>query len=214
MRAQRSNEVLVEDAKTSEPAPRTDQAPKTRREGSGPGGFSWKTIALVALGIYALLLIILNSKSVSVDFVFVSQKTRVIFLVLLSVALGALIMWLVPRTGKRRKERPSPSGSEQAASRPGEGRGREGWNWKAIILAALGIYALLLIILNAKTVSVNFVFFSQKTRVIFLVLLSMALGALLVWLVPRMRHGRKEKAVSASRDDASASTADIGTGSG
>ena len=68
-------------------------------------------IILVALGIYALLLIILNSKSVSVDFVFVSQRTRVIFLVLLSIALGALIAWLIPRRRQSRKERRSTSAS-------------------------------------------------------------------------------------------------------
>jgi len=209
----------VEDSETSQPAPQTDQATKKRREGSGPGGFSWKTIALLALGIYALLLIILNSKSVSVDFVFVSQKTRVIFLVLLSVALGALIMWLIPRTRRRRKERPSRSSSEQAATRSEDKGVKEGLNWKAIILAALGIYALLLIILNSKTVSVNFVFVSQKTRVIFLVLLSIALGALLVWLVPRMRHRGKEKpstpsSASPPSDEAPASPADIGSHSG
>lgn len=205
----------MEGSKTSQPAPQADRATK-RREGSGPGGFSWKTIALAVLGIYALLLIILNSKSVSIDFVFVSEKTRVIFLVLLCVALGALIMWLIPRTRNRRKKRPSRPSSEQAAGRSGDGHARDGWNWKAIMLAALGIYALLLIILNSKTVSVNFVFVSQKTRVIFLVLLSMALGALLVWLVPRMRHGREDKraAVSTSGDETPASAADIGTESG
>ena len=90
------------------------------------------------------------------------------------------------------------------------GSGHRRISWKAIILAAVGIYALLLIILNAKTVSLDFVFFSQKTRVIFLVLLGMALGALIMLLVPRMRHGRKEKRstsapVSPPRDDTPAS---------
>ena len=89
---------------TSQPAAQSDQTAKKRWQGSGPGGYSWKAIILVALGIYALLLIILNSKSVSIDFVFVSQRTRVIFLVLLSMALGALIAWLVPRMPHGRKE--------------------------------------------------------------------------------------------------------------
>jgi uncharacterized integral membrane protein len=80
-------------------------------EGSGPGGISWKAIILAALGIYALLLIILNSKTVPDDFVFVSQRTRVIFLVLLSLALGALISWLVPRMQHSRKENRSTSAS-------------------------------------------------------------------------------------------------------
>ena len=90
---------------TSQPAAQSDQAAKKRWQGSGPGGYSWKAIILVALGIYALLLIILNAKTVSLDFVFFSHKTRVIFLVLLSMALGALIMWLVPRKRRSRKEK-------------------------------------------------------------------------------------------------------------
>ena len=68
---------------------------------------------------------------------------------------------------------------------------RGGWSWKAILLAALGIYAVLLIVLNRKTVSVDFVVFTEKTRVIWLVLLGIALGALIVWLVPRIRRQRK-----------------------
>jgi uncharacterized integral membrane protein len=54
---------------------------------------------------------------------------------------------------------------------------RQGWNWKAILLAALGIYAVLLIVLNRKTVSVDFVVFTEKTRVIWLVLLASPSGA-------------------------------------
>ena len=97
--------------KTSQSAAQSDRAAKKPWEGSGPGGFSWKAIILAALGIYALLLIILNSKTVPVDFVFVSERTRVIFLVLLSMALGALISWLVPRMRHSRKEKRSTSAS-------------------------------------------------------------------------------------------------------
>jgi len=75
----------------------------------------------------------------------------------------------------------------------GAGGGPGGYSWKAILLAALGVYALLLIIVNSKRVDVNFVFFHAKTRVIFLVLLSMGLGALLMWLAPRMRQKRKQE---------------------
>ncbi len=64
-------------------------------------------ILIAALAIYAVLLIVFNSKTVSVDFVFVTEKTRVIWLVLLSVALGALIMWLLRGSGgNASRERP------------------------------------------------------------------------------------------------------------
>ena len=180
------------ESKTSEPAAKSNGTAKKPWQGSGPGGFSWKAIALAALGVYALLLIIQNSRSVSVSFVFFSQRTRVIYLVLLCIGLGALIAWLIPRIRRGRKEkRSSAKGSAEANAEQRGGTG--GINWKVIILVALAIYALLLIILNAKTVSVDFVFFSQKTRVVFLVLLSMALGALIVWLVPRRRRSRKER---------------------
>jgi uncharacterized integral membrane protein len=149
---------------------------------------------LAALGIYALLLIIQNSKTVSVDFVFFSRETRVIYLVLLSMALGGLIMWLLPRR-RRRKAKSASAHSDHPDRKPWQGSGPGGLSWKAILVGVLAIYALLLIILNSKTVSIDFVFGSRQTRVIWLVLLSMALGALIVWLVPRIRH-RRDKQVA------------------
>jgi len=114
-------------------------------------GWSWKAILLVALGIYAVLLIILNRKTVSVDFVIATEKTRVVWLVLLSIALGALIIWLVPRLRRRHRNR-------RRASEPADERsGIAGVSWKVILLAALAIYAVLLIVFNSKTVSVNFI---------------------------------------------------------
>ena len=86
---------------TSQPSAQSDRAAKKPWHGSGPGGYSWKAILLAVLGIYALLLIIQNSRSVSVSFVFFSQRTRVIYLVLLCMALGALITWLVPTDATR-----------------------------------------------------------------------------------------------------------------
>jgi len=139
----------------------------------------------VALGIYAVLLIILNRKTVSVDFVVATEKTRVVWLILLSIALGALIFWLVPRLRRRHRNR-------RRTSEPADERsGIAGVSWKVILLAALAIYAVLLIVFNSKTVSVNFVVITEKTRVIWLVLLSVALGALIMWLLPRIRRQRK-----------------------
>ena len=113
---------------TSQPAAPSDRAAKRRWEGSGPGGLSWKAILLAALGVYALLLIIQNSRSVSVDFVFFSQQTRVIYLVLLCMALGALIAWLVPRMRQGRNAKRSSSDSKRAD------RGQGGISWKAIVM--------------------------------------------------------------------------------
>jgi uncharacterized integral membrane protein len=144
-------------------------------------GFDWKAILVGALAIYAFLLIILNRKKVSVDFVFFSTTTRVVWLVLLSIALGALIMWLVPRMRRRRRR-----SARRTDEPPRDGRG--GLSWKAILIGALAIYAVLLIVFNSKKVSVNFVFLAERTRVIWLVLLSVALGALIAWLAPRMRR--------------------------
>ena len=153
-------------------------------------GWSWKAILLLALGVYALLLIILNRKTVSVDFVVFTEKTRVIWLVLLSIALGALIMSLAPRL-RRRKRRKSAETTDERG-------GVAGVSWKVILLAALAIYAVLLIVFNSKTVSLNFVFVTEKTRVIWLVLLSVVLGALIMWLLPRIRRQRKLPADAAA----------------
>jgi uncharacterized integral membrane protein len=106
--------------------------------------------------------------------------------------------------------------SNTPAKKPWQGGGPGGLSWKAIVLAVLGIYALLLIILNSKKVSVDFVFFSAETSVFILVLLTMALGALIMWLVPRIRQHRKERRsapapVSPPRDEIAASGSDMGT---
>jgi uncharacterized integral membrane protein len=77
-------------------------AGQQRTAGDARSGISWKTIVLIVIGIYALVLILLNSKQVKIDFVFFHARTRVFVLVLLSMALGALIMWLVPRFRSRR----------------------------------------------------------------------------------------------------------------
>jgi uncharacterized integral membrane protein len=82
---------------------RLEEQPKgaDRKARRGLAGFSWKTVALVALGIYAVILIFVNSQRVKLDFVFFHAQTRLIFLVVLSMALGALVMWLFPRFRRR-----------------------------------------------------------------------------------------------------------------
>ena len=64
--------------------------------------------------------------------------------------------------------------------------------WKLVVLAVVAVYAIVFLLANAETQSVNFVFFTVKTRLIWLILLSMALGAALALVVPgfwRRRRG-------------------------
>jgi uncharacterized integral membrane protein len=59
-----------------------------------PSGLPWKTIAWVVVAVYALLFVLLNNDKQDVSFVVFSVRTRLIWLILLSMGLGALLMWL------------------------------------------------------------------------------------------------------------------------
>jgi uncharacterized integral membrane protein len=63
--------------------------------------------------------------------------------------------------------------------------------WKLVVWAAIALYALLFLVLNDKKQSVDFVFFTVNTRLVWLVLLSMALGAALAIIGPRWWRSRK-----------------------
>jgi uncharacterized integral membrane protein len=56
--------------------------------------------------------------------------------------------------------------------------------WRAILGAAAVIYAVIFLLLNTDQVSVSFVFFTATTSLLFLILLSMGLGALIALFVP------------------------------
>jgi uncharacterized integral membrane protein len=81
------------------------QPPEERRSGDGTGQrpVTWKTILVLVVVVYAVLLIITNSKQVRLDFVFLHADTNLLFLVLLSMALGALLGWLIARYLQRRR---------------------------------------------------------------------------------------------------------------
>ncbi len=59
-----------------------------------------------------------------------------------------------------------------------------------MVWAAIALYALLFLVLNDKKQSVDFVFFTVNTRLIWLILLSMALGATLAIIGPRWWRSR------------------------
>ena len=71
-----------------------------------------------------------------------------------------------------------------------DGSGRQ-IPWKIVLWAAIAVYAVLFLLLNDEKQSVSFVFFTVNTRLVWLILLSMALGAALALIGPRWWRSRK-----------------------
>ncbi len=90
-------------------------------------------------------------------------------------------------------DRPTPEPSE---STPPAGR-EEGIPWKLVLWGAIALYAAIFLLANSRRSDVNFVFFTVRTRLIWLILLSMALGAVLGWVGPRWWRGRRERKAAA-----------------
>lgn len=65
--------------------------------------------------------------------------------------------------------------------------------WKLILWAVIALYAVLFLLLNSDKSDVNFVFFTVRTRLIWLILLSMGLGAVLASILPRWWRGRRAR---------------------
>ena len=62
--------------------------------------------------------------------------------------------------------------------------------WKHVLWAIIAIYAVAFLLLNSSKQEVSFVFFTVNTRLIWLILLSMALGAVLASILPRWWRSR------------------------
>jgi uncharacterized integral membrane protein len=62
--------------------------------------------------------------------------------------------------------------------------------WKLVLWALIAIYAVAFLLLNSSKQEVSFVFFSVNTRLIWLILLSMGLGAVLASILPRWWRSR------------------------
>jgi hypothetical protein len=62
--------------------------------------------------------------------------------------------------------------------------------WKLILWGAIALYAVIFLLVNSERQDVNFVFFTVRTRQIWLILISMALGALLASILPRWWRSR------------------------
>lgn len=81
------------------------------------------------------------------------------------------------------------SGTEPTATRDT----RRDPPWKLIVLVAVGVYAVVFLLVNSETQDVNFVFFNVETRLIWLILLSMALGAVLALVLPGFWQRRRRR---------------------
>ena len=65
---------------------------------------SWRPWALGAAVLLVVILIAQNSQEVKVKFLFVNTTTPLIFALVLSALLGALIGWLGPRVRRRERD--------------------------------------------------------------------------------------------------------------
>ena len=69
--------------------------------------------------------------------------------------------------------------------------GRQGTSWKTWVIGSAIVLLLIFVALNFQTVEVNFLFGTTKTPLIFALLIAAALGALVGWLLPVVRRGRR-----------------------
>ncbi|HEX3291908.1 MAG TPA: LapA family protein [Gaiella sp.] len=77
---------------------------------------------------------------------------------------------------------------------PGDDRARtqsRGIPWKMVLWVAIALYALAFLLLNDHKQSIDFVLFTVNTRLPWLILLSMALGAALAVIGPRWWRSRR-----------------------
>ena len=65
--------------------------------------------------------------------------------------------------------------------------------WMLILFAALAVYAVLLVVLNADEVEVSFVFFTARISLLVLILLCLGIGFAAGFLVDRIRARRRAR---------------------
>jgi uncharacterized integral membrane protein len=62
-----------------------------------------RLIAIAAIGLYALLFVVLNTRHVKVSFVFASPRVSLIWVILLSLAVGVALGVLLSQLHRRRQ---------------------------------------------------------------------------------------------------------------
>ena len=80
--------------------------------------------------------------------------------------------------------------ADERQAQPGASEGIP--RWKLVLWAAIALYAVIFLLVNSGRQDVDFVFFTLRTRQIWLILLSMGLGAILASTLPRWWRGRKK----------------------
>jgi uncharacterized integral membrane protein len=78
---------------------------------------------------------------------------------------------------------PAPLPGEKKAKRP---------EWKTWLAAGLGLLLVIFIGLNSQDVEVDFIFGTAEAPLIVALLIAGGLGALIGWLVPRVRRGKAD----------------------
>jgi uncharacterized integral membrane protein len=68
-------------------------------------GLWLRLVAVSAMGLYALLFVVLNTRRVKVSFVFASTRVSLIWVVLLSLAVGVALGVLLSQLHRRRQRR-------------------------------------------------------------------------------------------------------------
>ena len=63
--------------------------------------------------------------------------------------------------------------------------------WSLIVIAALAVYAILILLLNREEVSISFVLFSTRISKLVLILLCLGIGFVGGYLFDRWRTGRR-----------------------
>lgn len=81
--------------------------------------------------------------------------------------------------------------ADQTPAQPGGGRSKRP-DWKTWLAIAAGIILILFIGLNSQEVEVKFIVGTTTTPLIVALLIAGGLGALIGWLVPRVRRGKPE----------------------
>ena len=75
-----------------------------KRQTYQPGLWS-RLIAIAAIGLYALLFVVLNTRHVKVSFVFTQTRVSLIWVILLSLGVGIVLGVLLSQLHRRRQRR-------------------------------------------------------------------------------------------------------------
>ena len=86
----------------------------------------------------------------------------------------------------------TPSSAPSPQAKPKTGRS-SGSNVKLLVIGIVALFAILFIVLNTHSAKVNLVFGSTNISVIWVILLSIALGFALGMLFPSLRRRRRSQ---------------------